>query len=91
MSTTPPEKPPPEQRTSTSGFGTYASNLDLARMPMPGNAEFVVYLVALIVAMLVAWIADTLNVTSWFQFFLVTTAVYILSRGIAKASRVLEH
>jgi hypothetical protein len=91
MSTTPPEQPAPQQRTSTGGVGTYASNLDLARMPIPGNAEFLVYLVALIVALLVAWIADTLNVTSWYQFFLVTTVAYILSRGVAKASRVLEH
>jgi hypothetical protein len=94
MSTKPPEQPPeepgPEPRPS-AGFGTYASNLDLARMSVPGNAEILVYLVALIVAMLVVWIADRLDVTSWFQFFLVTTAVYILSRGIAKASRVLEH
>jgi uncharacterized protein (DUF983 family) len=61
-----------------------------ARMPFPGNAEFVVYILALIVAAIVVAIADTLNVNAWFEFFLVTTAVYILSRGIAKASRVLE-
>jgi hypothetical protein len=61
-----------------------------ARMPIPGNAEFAVYILALIVAAIVVAIADTLNVNSWFEFFLVTTAVYILSRGIAKASRVLE-
>ena len=89
MSTTPPEQPPP--RRSAAGVGTYASNLDLARMPIPGNAELLVYVIALIVAMLVCWIADRLDVTSWFQFYLVTTAIYILSRGIAKASRVLEH
>ncbi len=61
-----------------------------ARMPIPGNAEFAVYLLALIVAAIVVAIADTLDVRNWFEFFTITTAVYILSRGIAKASRVLE-
>jgi hypothetical protein len=61
-----------------------------ARLPIPGNAEFLLYVVALILAMLVCWISDRLDVTSWFTFFEVTTVAYILSRGIAKASRVLE-
>ena len=61
-----------------------------ARMPIPGNAEFAVYLLALIVAVFVCWIADSLGSADWFQFFLWTTIAYILSRGVAKASRVLE-
>ena len=39
--------------------------------------------------MLVCWIADSLGTPSWFEFFRWTTVAYILSRGIAKASRVL--
>ena len=93
MSTT-----PPADDRSTTSYGTTGDrpgmtmpgNLDFARMPLPGNAEFAVYLVALIVAVLVCWIADTLNANSWFQFFTFATVAYILSRGIAKASRVLE-
>jgi hypothetical protein len=61
-----------------------------ARLPIPGNAEFLLYLVALIVAMIVCWAADRLDTTDWFSFFQLTTIAYILSRGIAKASRVLE-
>ena len=61
-----------------------------ARMPIPGNAEFAVYFLALIVAVFVCWIADSLGSADWFQFFLWTTIAYILSRGVAKASRVLE-
>jgi hypothetical protein len=61
-----------------------------ARLPIPGNAEFLLYVVALIVAMLVCWISDNLNVNNWFTFFEFTTVAYILSRGVAKASRVLE-
>lgn len=92
MSTMPPgnqPSPPP-----AAGQGSTAppwSNLpDMARLPIPGNAEFAVYLIALIVAMLVCWIADTLDSSSWLSFFQWTTIAYILSRGVAKASRVLE-
>ena len=64
--------------------------IDVARLPIPGNAEFALYLVALIVAWIVAWTTDSLTANSWFEFFLFTTVAYLLSRGIAKASRVLE-
>jgi hypothetical protein len=63
--------------------------LDLTKLSMP-NMEFVVYVVALIVAMIVIAISDVLTIASWFEFYLVTTAVYILSRGIAKAHNVSE-
>jgi hypothetical protein len=62
----------------------------MARLPIPGNAEFAVYLLALIVAWLVCWIADSLNANDWLTFFTFTTVAYLLSRGVAKASRVLE-
>ena len=92
MSTLPPDES--TQQTQTTGGGrTYGGGgvtVDVARLPIPGNAEFALYLVALIVAWLVVWVADSLDVGSWFQFFLFTTLAYILSRGIAKASRVLE-
>lgn len=63
--------------------------LDLTKLSMP-NMELVVYVVALIVAMIVIAISDVLTIASWFEFYLVTTAVYILSRGIAKAHNVSE-
>ena len=47
-------------------------------------------LLALVVAILVCWIADSLGSADWSQFFRWTTFAYLLSRGIAKASRVLE-
>jgi hypothetical protein len=83
---------PPDEPTQTTGrsYGGGGVTVDVARLPIPGNAEFALYLVALIVAWLVAWISDSLDASSWFQFFLFTTIAYILSRGIAKASRVLE-
>ena len=64
--------------------------IDVARLPIPGNAEFALYLVVLIVAWIVAWASDVLNAASWYDFFQWVTIAYILSRGIAKASRVLE-
>ena len=85
MSTTPHDEPPP------SGSSYPWSNMpEVARLPIPGNAEFAVYLLALIVAMLVCWIADDLGTSSWLGFFQWTTIAYVLSRGVAKASRVLE-
>ena len=77
----PPPPPPPRSPGMT---------IDVARLPIPGNAEFALYLAALIGAWLVVWPSDSLDAGSWFQFFLFTTVAYILSRGIAKASRVLE-
>ena len=94
MSTS-PDQPTQQHRTSSSssrapGHGGGGVTLDVARLPIPGNAEFALYLAALIVAWLVAWFSDVLNASSWFQFFMWTTIAYILSRGVAKASRVLE-
>ncbi|HEY4976249.1 MAG TPA: hypothetical protein VII05_02705 [Gaiellaceae bacterium] len=54
------------------------------------NSEFLVYIGALVVAMIVIAISDVLTITSWFEFYLVSTAAYILSRGIAKAHNVNE-
>lgn len=88
MSTMPPGNESPPPAASTPAWSTNMP--DMARLPIPGNAEFAVYLIAVIVAMLVCWVADTLDSSSWLGFFQWTTIAYILSRGVAKASRVLE-
>jgi hypothetical protein len=85
--------PPPDEPTQTTGQRSYARGgvtVDVARLPIPGNAEFALYLLALIVAWIVAWSSDVLDAASWFEFFRWTTVAYLLARGIAKASRVLE-
>jgi hypothetical protein len=61
-----------------------------ARMPIPGNAEFLLYAVIEIALILIWIIADSVNTDRWCVFTVILTAFYILSRGIAKASRVLE-
>ena len=89
MSTTPsPDQP--TQTTSARSYGGGGVTVDVARLPIPGNAEFALYLVAVIVAWIVAWASDVLNAASWFDFFQWVTIGYLLSRGIAKASRVFE-
>ena len=85
--------PPPDEPTQTTGHRAYTGGgvtVDVARLPIPGNAEFALYLLALIVAWIVAWSSDVLDAASWFEFFRWTTVAYLLSRGVAKASRVLE-
>jgi hypothetical protein len=61
-----------------------------ARLPIPGNAEFLFIVGALILATIVVWIGDNLTNVAWFDYFKWVSAAYLLSRGIAKASRVLE-
>jgi hypothetical protein len=61
-----------------------------ARLPIPGNAEFALYAVIEITLILIWIIADSVNTDRWCVFTVILTAFYILSRGIAKASRVLE-
>jgi hypothetical protein len=81
-STPPPSSPPPDRtdRDLPIGLGF-----------MPGNAELLVWVIALFLAMVVSWIADELSAASWFDFFQWSLVAYLLSRGIAKASRVLEY
>jgi hypothetical protein len=88
MSTMPPPDEQPTTRQSASGYSLNVN--DMARLPIPGNAEFATWVLALIVAMLVCWLADSLSANDWLTFFTFTTVAYLLSRGVAKASRVLE-
>lgn len=80
----------PTQQQAPPPRPSQGMTIDVARLPIPGNAEFALYLVALILAWIVAWASDVLNAASWFDFFQWLTIAYLLSRGIAKASRVLE-
>ena len=70
---------------------TFASNFDVARMPVPGNAEFLFWLAAIVLVAIVALFADSVDSSHWVEFAKWASAAYLISRGIAKASRVLEH
>lgn len=81
MSTTPPEPEPTQQRSL---------NLPPATMPIPGNAEFLLYL-AVLVGFAIIWAAsDRLDAGGFVTATTVLTAAYFISRGIAKASRLYE-
>jgi hypothetical protein len=83
MSTT-----PPEQGGTGAGY-TMASNLNVARLPIPGNAEFAA-LIVINIFLAILLLDDAWNVEDWAFANVVLGAAYLLSRGIAKASRVLE-
>jgi hypothetical protein len=78
----------PSGRDRTTGYGFQP--VPGARLPIPGNAEFAVFFfVWLIIAII--WAAS--GQVGAGAFVTATTALtigYLLSRGIAKASRVLE-
>ena len=86
MSTTPPE--PPEEYQGYTGLGR--SPASGAILPVPGNAEIAVWFIVEIVLAIVAAASDGFTVSEWAIATTWLTAAYILSRGIAKASRVLE-
>jgi hypothetical protein len=85
MSTTPPEQPGGSTRP-TMGMPSIPSG---ARMPIPGNAEFAA-LIAIEIFLAILLFDDRWNVENWAFATVVLGAAYLLSRGIAKASRVLE-
>ena len=78
-STTPPERPGPSFNFP-----------DGARLPIPGNAELAIWILALVLAAIIVAISDKITDVAWFDYLKWTTVAYLLSRGIAKASRVLE-
>ena len=81
---------PPEQPSRPSYGYQPGTTLDFARLPIPGNAEFVLYLIVMAVISIVVLVDDHYNIPEWLDFTKWVTAAYLISRGIAKASRVLE-
>ena len=90
MSTTPPEQPPTDEPRTRPGGITVAGNMDIARLPLPGNAELLVYLLVWLVLTLIWLFSDEVGAGSFATLTVALTFGYLISRGIAKASRVLE-
>jgi hypothetical protein len=89
MSETPPEQPAGSSGSTRVSMGMphIASG---ARMPVPGNAEFAL-LAFIEIVFIIIWIsAESVDTRMWTILTTVLVAFYFLSRGIAKASRVLE-
>ena len=85
----------PEQPTTTTGGTTQPSYgvgtaMGGARLPIPGNAEFAVYFLAVVLVTIIWAASDRLDAGGFVTAFTALTFGYLLSRGIAKASRVLE-
>jgi hypothetical protein len=82
---------PPEQTSRPAyGYTVGSSTLDLARLPIPGNAEFLIYVIVMIVLGLIALFDDHVSADRFVWGATWITVGYFISRGLAKATRVLE-
>jgi hypothetical protein len=84
--TTPPTEPSGSTRPPRSMNWDITSG---ARMPIPGNAEFA-FVVAIEIFLAILLLDDAWNTNDWALASTIIGAAYLISRGIAKASRVLE-
>ena len=84
MATSPTD---PGDRPSYGGYSPGA----IGRMPIAGNAELIIYLLALLVVALIWIISDDVGAHDFARFTVALTFGYLISRGIAKAGRVDEH
>ena len=91
MSTTPPEQPPSAPGGYDRPGGGPNVNFNLSALPVtPGNAELLVYILATILIAIIALASDRVDSGAFVTAFTALTFAYLISRGIAKASRVLE-
>jgi hypothetical protein len=91
MSSTPPEEPAGgSTQSSTSGPMMGIGISSGATLPMPGNAEFLLLLLVEIIFTIIWIAAESVDTRMWVIVTTVLTSFYFVSRGIAKASRVLE-
>jgi hypothetical protein len=68
------------------GFGSMQG----ARMPIPGNAELAVFLFVWVIVAIIWAASDQVGAGAFVTATTALTFGYLISRGIAKASRVLE-
>ena len=64
---------------------------NVARLPVPGNAEFALYVVVEFVFAIIWAASDAVDANAFVRVTAFVPFAYLISRGIAKASRVLEH
>ena len=86
--TSTPEQPSGSSPPPTGGYGF--TPVQGARLPIPGNAEFAVFFLVWVIIAIIWAASDQVGAGA---FVTATTALsfgYLISRGIAKASRVLE-
>jgi hypothetical protein len=59
-------------------------------IPVPWNAELFLYLFAQLVVGIICLVFDSVNARDFLEVTKWTTGAYLLARGIAKTSRVLD-
>ncbi len=93
-----PEEPGPSGSTgtaTTTGGGSSSGGYGFqpvagARLPIPGNAELAVFLIVWIIIAIIWAASDQVGAGAFVTATTALTFGYLISRGIAKASRVLE-
>jgi hypothetical protein len=88
MTTTPPEQPATPPAAGYGGIGRTPTTG--AILPVPGNAELAVFVIIEIVFAIIWAASDAVNAATFITETAIVTFAYLISRGIAKASRVLE-
>jgi uncharacterized protein YraI len=83
----PPPTPPPPGYGAPPVMGWPPG----ARLPIPGNAEWLMWLFVEILFLIIWAASDSVGAELFVTATTVITFGYLISRGIAKASRVLEH
>jgi hypothetical protein len=93
-----PEEPESSGSTgtaTTTGGGSSSGGYGFqpvagARLPIPGNAELAVFLIVWIIIAIIWAASDEVGAGAFVTATTALTFGYLISRGIAKASRVLE-
>jgi hypothetical protein len=86
----PTQHMPPPPSTPPPGYGGTGMMWQGARMPIPGNAEWLLWFAVEILFAIIWAASPSVNGTIFMAMTAVVTFGYLISRGIAKASRVLE-
>jgi hypothetical protein len=91
MSTTPPPPAPPPGPEQHRGYGyAHGAANPLAGMTVPFNSELVLYLIIEAIFCILWWARKDVTSVTWMGLTAAVTVGYLISRGIAKASRVIE-
>jgi hypothetical protein len=89
--TPPPGPPPPQGGPQPPGYTIPQVNWPAgARMTIPGNAEWGLWFVVEIIFAIIWAASDAVDAALFVTVTAIVTFAYLISRGIAKASRVLE-
>jgi hypothetical protein len=91
MSTTPPPPAPPPGPEQHRGYGyAHGAANPFAGMTVPFNPELVLYLIIEAIFCILWWTRKDVTSATWMGITAAVTVGYLISRGIAKASRVIE-